>query len=263
MQDMALRNMVRSRELKVGHYIGEFTTPGIGHILKAAGCDFVFLDMEHSGFGFDTVRQVLRYLEAADLPTLVRPPSKAYHHIARACDVGAGGIIVPMVSSSEEAKDVLECMKYFPKGRRGVALQIAHDRYRPGPILEKLSRANERTVLVALIETAEGANHADAIAAQEGVDCLWIGHFDLSWSLGIPGEFDNPLYTQAVEQVVTACKRHHKSLGQLVTNVQHGVELFEAGYDFICYSGDIWVLYGALSEAVGQLRAKCGGKTAR
>jgi 2-keto-3-deoxy-L-rhamnonate aldolase RhmA len=263
MENTPLKAMVRNRELKIGHYIGEFATPGIGHILKAAGCDFAFIDMEHSGFGFDTVRLALRYMEAGGIPATVRVPSKGYDHIARACDVGAEGIMLPMVGSPEEAREILACMKYYPEGRRGMALQIAHDRYRAGPMLEKLSSANKRTTMFALIETGEGAENADAIAALDGVDCLWIGHLDLSWSLGIPGEYDHPLYTQAVEKIRAACKRHNKSLGQLVTSVKQGVEFYEAGFDFICYSGDIWVFYGAVSEGISQLREKCEGKSAR
>jgi len=257
MKDIAVKDMASSRGLKIGHYVGEFTTPGIGQILKAAGCDFTLLDMEHSGFGFDTVKSVLRYMQAADLPTIVRVPSKEGHHISRACDVGAEGIMVPMVSSAEEGKHVLEWMKYFPQGRRGVALQIAHDGYRPGPVMEKLADANKWTTLFAQIETVDGVENADAIAALDGVDCLWVGHLDLSCSLGIPGQLDHPAFIGAIEQVVAACKRHNKALGRLAPTVQEGVELFGKGFDFICYSGDIWVLYGAIREAVAELRTKC------
>lgn len=257
MKHIAIKDMIRSRELKIGHYVGEFTTPGIGQILKAARCDFVLLDMEHSGFSFDTVKAMLCYMQAANLPTIVRVPSKEGHHISRACDVGAEGIMLPMLSSAEEAKHTLQWMKYFPEGRRGAALQIAHDRYQPGLVMEKLAAANRWTTLFAQIETVEGVENADAIAALDGVDCLWVGHLDLSCSLGIPGEFDHPKFTRSIERIVVACKRHNKSLGRLVPTVQEGVELFETGFDFICYSGDIWVLYSAVSKAVTELRRRC------
>ena len=156
-----LKEMAHSRELKLGHFIVEFATPGIGQILKAAGCDFTLFDTEHSGFGFETIKSVLRYMQAADLPTIVRVPSKEYHHIARAADMGAEGIMLPMVGSAEEARHILDCMKYVPVGRRGVALGIAHDRYLPGPTMEKLAEANRRTTLFAQIETREGVDNAD------------------------------------------------------------------------------------------------------
>src|SRR6267154_6909822 len=125
-----LKQMTRTPEAKLGHFIVEFATPGIGHIMKSAGCDFTLFDLEHSGFGFETVKSAIRYFEAAQLAAIVRVPSKEYHHIARACDMGAEGIMIPMVSTAEEARQIVNAMKYHPAGGRGVALQVAHDRYR-------------------------------------------------------------------------------------------------------------------------------------
>src|SRR4051812_48477596 len=163
-----LKQMTRTPEAKLGHFIVEFATPGIGHILKQAGCDFALFDLEHSGFGFETVKSVMRYFEAADLPAIVRVPSKEYHHIARAMDMGAEGLMLPMVSSAEEARHIVSAMKYTPEGGRGVALQVAHDRYRPGPVAEKFAAANQRGTLFCQIETAAGVENAEAIAATAG-----------------------------------------------------------------------------------------------
>ena len=260
MAKTTLKAMVESRRLKAGHFIVEFATPGIGHILKSAGCDFVLFDMEHSGFGFETAKSAIRYFQAASLPAIIRVPSKEYHHIARACDMGAEGIMVPMVGSAAEAQHILNCMKYRPAGGRGVALQVAHDDYRPGPVKDKLAAANRRTTLFAQIETADGVKNAERIAALPGVDCLWVGHFDLSVSLGIPGEFDNPKFDKAIATVVAAARQHGKSLGRLVPTVEQGVELNRQGFDFICYSGDVWVLHNALAEALERLKKGCRGK---
>src|SRR5215212_9978959 len=113
----SLKAQCSSRELKLGHFVIEFATPGIGHILKGAGCDFVLLDMEHSGFAFETVKSVVRYCEAAELPAIVRVPSKAYDHVARAADVGAEAIMVPMVDTATEARELVSYLKYTPAGR--------------------------------------------------------------------------------------------------------------------------------------------------
>lgn len=250
-----LKSMCRTKVAKLGHFIVEFATPGIGHILKSAGSDFVLLDMEHSGFSIETVKSAVRYFEAADLPMICRVPSKEYHHIARALDMGAEGLMLPMVGSAEEARQIVDSAKYTPDGKRGVALQVAHDRYRTGPVGDKLAAANARTTVFAQIETAEGVDNAEAIAAVDGVDCLWIGHFDLSASLGIPGEFGHKRFTEAIARVVAAASKHEKALGRLVPTVEMGIELNAQGFDFICYSGDVWVLHDALAEALGRLRA--------
>jgi 2-keto-3-deoxy-L-rhamnonate aldolase RhmA len=253
----SLKDMTRKRDIKLGHFIVEFATPGIGHILKAAGCDFTLFDLEHSGFGFETVKSAMRYFEAADVATIVRVPSKEYHHIARACDMGAEGIMIPMVGNAAEAKAIVDCMKYFPLGKRGVALGVAHDNYSAGAVQEKFTAANARTTLFCQIETAEGAENADAIAAVAGVDCLWVGHFDLSVSLGIPGEFDHPKFLKAIAQTIAATKKHGKALGRLVPTTDLGIALYKQGFDFCCYSGDVWVLRDALTQAIGKLREGC------
>ena len=252
-----LKEQAGDRRAKFGHFIVEFATPGIGHILKSAGCDFVLFDLEHSGFGFETVKSAIRYFEAADLPAIVRVPSKEYHHIARAMDMGAEGLMLPMVGNADEARHILNSMKYTPDGGRGVALQVAHDRYRPGSVADKFAAANRRSTFFCQIETAEGVENAEEIAALPGVDCLWVGHFDLSVSLGVPGDFGSKPFVDAIARVGAAARAHGKSLGRLVPDVKTGIELFGQGFDFICYSGDAWVLRDALKEAIDRLREGC------
>ena len=257
-----LKAMCQSRRPKFGHYVGEFLTPGIGHILAAAKCEFVFLDMEHSGFSFETLKQSVRYFESAGVALIVRAPSKHYDDIARVCDAGAEGIMVPMVKDAEEAASFVSFMKYPPQGGRGVALGIAHDNFYAGelPVAQRLSQANERTTGFMLIETREGAENADAIAATPGVDCIWIGHFDLSASLGIPGEFDHPDYRAAHDQIVEAAKRHGKSLGRLVASVDEGLADLQQGYDFCCYGTDTMLYQRVLMQGLGELRSSAIGK---
>jgi len=240
--------------LKLGHYVGEFTTPGIGYVLKEAGCDYVFFDMEHSGNSHETLQRCLRYFEAAGLPAFVRVPSDDYHHIARALDCGAQSIVIPMVGSAAQARSIVDKMKYTPAGSRGLAPALANDRYKMAPVVEALADANARNKLVCLIETVDGIAHVDEIAAVEGVDVLWVGHLDLSASMGIPGQFDHPDYRAALAKVLEAGKRHELGLGRLVTDVASGVELFNEGWDLICYHGDVWLLQTALRAGLDSIR---------
>lgn len=263
MASETLKAMIGTGALKAGHFIVEFATPGIGHMLKNAGCDFVVFDMEHSAFGYETIKQAVRYAEAARLPAIVRTPSRDYDHVARACDCGAEGIMLPMVGSPAEARTILDAIKYHPAGKRGVALGIAHDNFRPGGTAEKLAAANARTTVFTQIETAEGVANADAIAALDGVDCLWIGHFDLSCSLGIAGEFTHPKFVDAVKTVAKAAKKHGKSLGRLVPDVATGLALHAEGFDFLSYAGDVWVYQAAVAAGIAGLREGAAEKTKR
>ncbi|MFO1351832.1 MAG: aldolase/citrate lyase family protein [Gammaproteobacteria bacterium] len=252
-----IKPMTEARDLKLGHFIVEFATPGIGHIMKNAGCDYALLDTEHSGFGHETMKSALRYIQAADLPAIVRVPSKEYHHIARAADMGADAIMLPMVNNAKEARHILNCMKYPPEGERGAAFGVAHDRYMAGAPLDKMRAANANLALVTQIETADGVKNVDEIAAVAGVDVIWVGHFDLSNSLGIPGQFEHAKFLKAIDAVVNAGRKHNKSVGRLVPDVATGIDYFNKGFDFICYSGDVWALMGAIKAGVDGIRAGC------
>ena len=122
MSESPLKEMASHRELKAGHFVFEFDTPGIGYILKHAGCDFTILDTEHSGFGIETVRRVMAFMRAAELPTIVRSPSRDYKDIARTLDAGAGAVMLPMVSNADEAKSIIHSIPLDMKF-------IAHDPY--------------------------------------------------------------------------------------------------------------------------------------
>ncbi|HXE68462.1 MAG TPA: aldolase/citrate lyase family protein [Hyphomicrobiaceae bacterium] len=250
-----LRSLCQDKAYKFGHFVVEFATPGIGHILKGAGCDFVLFDTEHSGFSTDVVKACVRYFEAAELPAIFRVPSKSYHHLARYADMGAQGIMVPLVNDAREAQELVSFVKYYPDGTRGVGVGLAHDNYTGGGVPEKLQGLNERNCLFVQIETAAGAENVDAIAAVTGVDCLWIGHFDLSCSLGIPGEFSHPKFTAAVDRVAAAANRHGKALGRLVTDLDSGLDCAARGFDFLAWQGDVWALQAAVRTGIEDLKA--------
>lgn len=257
MNRLALKEMTRHRSPKFGHYVGEFATPGIGHILASAQCDFVFFDMEHSGFSIESLKQAVRYFEAAGVAMIVRTPSKDYDMVARICDAGAQGLMAPMIKDAAEATTVVSYMKYPPVGKRGIALGAAHDNYLPGGIAvqDRLVQGNARTTFFALIETREGAENVDAIAATPGVDCLWVGHFDLSASLGIAGQFEHPDYLAALAKIIEAAKVHGLSLGRLVSSPDEGLADLRKGFDFCCLATDTGLYQRALITGISELRS--------
>ena len=257
LSESPLKSMAAHRGLKAGTFIFEFDVPGIGYVLKHAGCDYVVLDTEHSGFGIETVKRVMTYARAAELPTIVRSPSRDYKDIARILDAGAEGVMLPMVSNADEAKSIIRSMKYVPNGARGVVVRSAVDCYTAGPTMEKLAAQNRRTLLVAQIENVEGVENAEAIGALEEVDCLWVGHFDLTCSLGIPGDFEHPRFVEAIEAVIEAGRATDTSLGRLVPDVDTGVALYAQGFDFIAYSADSWVLGDAMAAGLSAIRSAC------
>jgi 2-dehydro-3-deoxyglucarate aldolase/4-hydroxy-2-oxoheptanedioate aldolase len=253
---MTFRNLLADSSVPIGHLIFEFATPGIGYLARNAGADFVLLDLEHSGFTFETAKQVVLSARAAGLPLVLRVPSHDAKDLARACDVGADAVMAPLVDSADEARAIVAAVKYPPEGRRGVGQLQMHDRYRGGPFAEKARAANAALGVIVQIESGEGAASADAIAAIPGVDCLWVGHMDLSCSLGTPGRFDTPAFGEAVERVVTACKRHGKRAGRLARSAEEAAELARNGFDCFALGSDTAVYQAALTQAIGDARRR-------
>src|SRR5256885_15677912 len=129
---MTLRALLESDVVPIGHLVFEFATPGIGYLLRNAGADFLLFDLEHSGFGFETAKLAVLSARAADLPIVVRVASHDSKDLARACDVGADGVMAQLVHSAAEAKQIVDAVKYPPEGHRGVGQIQMHDRYRAG-----------------------------------------------------------------------------------------------------------------------------------
>jgi len=254
MRNNTVKAMLAAGQVPLGTFVFEFNTPGIARIIAEAGADFVVFDMEHTGWSVETIRTLLATVRCTTLVPLVRVPTTEYDFIARVLDMGAMGIMVPMVESAEQARAIVAAAKYPPEGRRGAAFGIAHDDYAGGDIPEKIRSANREGLLLAQIETAAGVKKVDEIAAVPGIDVLWIGQFDLSLSLGIPGELAHPQLIAAMDQVVAACQRHGKTAGIMAPDLPTGRELLKQGFRMLSYSGDLWTYQAALRQALVELR---------
>jgi 2-keto-3-deoxy-L-rhamnonate aldolase RhmA len=254
MRENRVKRTLQRGERSLGTMVFEFPTTGIGRIIAEAGAEFVIYDMEHTGWSIETVRMLMATTRAADLVPMVRVPATEYHLLARPLDVGAMGLMVPMVETAAQAELIADSAKYPPVGRRGAAFGVAHDDYTGGDIMAKMRSANDEILLIAQIETDRGLENVDAIAAVDGIDVLWIGHFDLTNSLGIPGQFTDPVYLDAVEKVLAACQKHGKSAGIMCGDVATGQAQLAQGFRALAYSGDLWLYQQALRQGLDTLR---------
>jgi 2-dehydro-3-deoxyglucarate aldolase/4-hydroxy-2-oxoheptanedioate aldolase len=233
-----LRERAMTGDQVLGAMIYEFFSPGIAQCLKLAGAEYVIYDMEHTGVSLETIKWQVSACRGIGIAPMVRVPRGEYHFLARALDIGCQGVMVPMVESVAQAKAIAEATRYPPKGRRGAAFGFAHDDYTAGAPIDKIKAADARTLVIAQIETERGIDCVEEIAAVEGIDVLWVGHFDLTNFLGIPGQFDNPKYLNAVKRVVAAAKAHGKGRGFMPTDEtwatsykKHGFNMLATGTD--------------------------------
>jgi 2-keto-3-deoxy-L-rhamnonate aldolase RhmA len=234
-----------------GAMLFEFATAGIARVLAAAGAEFVIFDQEHTGWSVETLKPLLAGSRANGIVPLVRVPATEQHLIAAALDAGAMGLMVPMVEDAGQARRIVTAAKYPPHGRRGFGL-LYRDELGEDPVAV-MDTVNREQVLIALVETAAGVDHVEQIAAVEGIDLLWIGHRDLTNSLGIPSNFADRRYRDAVERILEAGRATGKAVGMTAATPAEGRELLARGFRCVCY-GDLWLYEGALREALDHLR---------
>lgn len=210
MKPNRLQQALAAHGSAVGTMIMEFGTRGVAKILASTPVDFVMIDMEHTGFDTSHVADLCAWFKATDIAPFVRIPQNLYHFCARTLDAGALGIMVANVENAEQAKAIVDACKYAPMGKRGIALGTAHSDYLVPDPVGYFARANENTTVITMIESPSGLANLEAIAATPGVDVLWVGHYDLSSAMGIPGEFQHPDFLAALAAVVAAAARHGK-----------------------------------------------------
>ena len=240
-----------SGETLPGAMVFEFFTPGIGQVLKLAGCQFIIYDMEHAGCSIEQLKKQCAYCRGLGVVPMVRVPRGEYHFLARALDVGAHGVMVPMVDSIDQARAIAEATHYPPQGRRGAAFCFAHDDYAAGDPAAKMRAADARNLTIVQIETERGLEAVEEIAATDGIDCLWLGHFDLTNFLGIPGEFDNPLYLRAVKRIVAAGRAHGKALGYMAADANLAKAYRAMGFNMIATGTDHGILMAGVRTILG------------
>lgn len=254
MKPNLLRQRIAEGRLAVGHMVMEFGTRGIAKILEGAGLDFVLLDMEHSGMDFERIADLVAWLKATPVAPIVRVPQAFYHFIARTMDAGALGIMAPNVESAEHARAIVDGVKYAPEGKRGLGLGTAHNDYLPPVPADYLRSANTNTSVICQIESVKGLENLEAIAAVPGVDVLWVGHFDLTQSLGIVGQFQNPKFLEQLGRVAKVARAAGKAAGVQPGSREQAAAWMNLGYNVISYASDIAVYRTALAGAVAAVR---------
>lgn len=254
-----VKQKLKSQQTVLGTMMFEFNTTGIPRIAAAAGAEFAVYDMEHTGWSIETIRMMIACTPKPALVPIVRIPACDYHFVARVLDMGAMGIMVPMVESVEQAQQLVSAAKYPPHGRRGAAFSIAHDDYRSEPIPAVMASSDSEGLLIAQIETARGLEQVEQIAAVPGIDVLWVGLFDLTSSLGIPGQLQHPDTLAAIERVLAACRAHDKVPAVLVNSIPEGLAQCAAGFRMVAYGGDLWLYQAALKKGLAALREALPG----
>jgi len=248
----ALRRRLANGDTTVGTFVG-MASATAAEVCAAAGADWILIDLEHGSGTEADVRDGVLAAGAYDVPALVRVESPDRIRIGRALDQGAAGVMVPRMDKPDQVAAVLTHLRYPPNGDRGVATYNRSCRW--GMDRTTLTDPVQQALGVIQIETLAALDAAEEIAAQDGVDVLFVGPLDLSFALGVPLQFDRPRFTDALDRVLSAASRHGKAAGILAANAALAARYVERGFRFVAIGSDSTMLAAALSDAFTAARA--------
>lgn len=249
---MSLKNKLKKNQLTIGSWI-MMGHPMSIEVLALAGFEWLVIDIEHTPIDLETVQSLIRTIQASDMKALVRVSKNEEVIIKRVLDMGADGIIVPMVNSKEDAKRAVNYAKYPPIGKRGVGLFRA-TRY--GMKFEEYKKwVDDELVIIAQIEHIDAVNNIDEILQIEGIDGTIIGPYDLSASMGYPGEFEREDVKDAVQKVLDRCKAFNIPSGfHVVDTDPEKLQIkIEQGCTFLAYGIDYFFMRDAAINGMNKI----------
>ena len=245
MADSSFRERVVARETLLGSFL-TWPVQGLPEILALAKFDFVVLDAEHGFFSIESIEDMVRACDGAQMPSIVRVPSCPAAEVGRSLDAGAAGILYPRGESAAMVRQGIEAAKYAPAGKRGLG-GVRANRYGTMPLGQYVGDANASTVIVVQIETAGALAELDAIAVLDGVDLLYVGPNDLTSALGVPGQYADPGYQRELARIASTAKSAGKTAGIMLARADQIPPLLEMGYRFFTMSDRTLLLESARS----------------
>lgn len=241
------------QRMKSGYVFGPFmktTDPAFVETAGYAEMDFVILDMEHGPANLSQMQHNVRAAQIAGILPVIRVPELCESAISQALDIGAAGVQVPQVTTAEEARQVVRAAKFHPLGERGVCRFVRAARYSATPGGSYFSQANEDTLVIIQLEGKDALENLDEILEVDGVDVIFIGPYDLSQSLGVPGEIMHPKVLEQMKRIVVRSGQSGVAVG-VFTDSEETMRLWiNSRVQYISYSVDVGIFYQACANLV-------------
>jgi 4-hydroxy-2-oxoheptanedioate aldolase len=245
---------LRARQPVFGTWVSGSRDPAIMRMIAAAGFDFVFLDMEHSALSWETLGDHCNMARASGLTPIIRTYGHDPAQTARALDLGAMGIMHPMVNTPGQVRELLDAALYQPAGSRGsTALSAPQDYLRLDPATMK-THLNDIMLTIVQVEDVQAVDRIEELAAVDGLDLVEIGREDLSTSMGLPLQVRHDQIMKAIERVATVCRTHGVAVGVNCSSMDDARELLDAGVTCFSYLSDQRILLTAYYDAAAGFR---------
>ena len=254
-----LKEMMKAGKVALGMNIRLARSGEIARIAKSSGHDFIFIDGQHAVFNLETITHIAQTALGCGITPIARVRSVDDQDVQVLLDNGVMGIVFPDINTAAEAKRAVDRAKFPPVGRRSVSGSYTMFDFRPVSTADAVATLNEATLVVCMVETQEGLDNVDAIAAVEGVDVIHVGSNDLMTSLGKPGQYGTPTHIAALDKIFAAAKKHGKFAGVGGDrNVERQVEFIRKGARFLTTNSDIAFMTAEATRVTGELRKALG-----
>jgi len=224
-------------------------------VIGRTGLDFVILDMEHGSMSFETVEHMVRTAECTGCQPIVRVADSSESTMLRALETGSRGIMVPHVSSAREARRIIDACRYSPEGSRGLSPYTRNHDFTHQNLVSSLDANNRNTLVGILVEGKKGIANLEDIASVNGLDLIYMGIYDISQSIGLPGELNHPKVINIQRNCVETLRAKGIAAGSFARDEEYISILQQCGFQFIAYSVDAFVLkqaYLRILEKIGR-----------
>lgn len=237
-------------KLKKTAVIGPFSKtsdPAFIECMGFAGFDFVIIDMEHGPITVEKAQDLIRAAQLSNILPIVRIKENNLSLAGEVLDIGAGGVQIPQVNSVKNIEELLKAVKFYPEGNRGICKYVRAAKYSSTDKKEYFKKSNESLVIIQL-EGAEGLNNLDDILQIKGYDILFIGPYDLSQSLGVPGDINHPAIEKKILEIIKKCEEKNIIVGNFVDTIAEAKRFLKLGVKYISLSVDVGIFYNACRD---------------
>jgi 4-hydroxy-2-oxoheptanedioate aldolase len=250
-----LCHRLRAGETVTGLFC-ELPCPEAVEIAGLAGWDFVIIDGEHAPITAHLLPAMVRAAGSAGIPSIVRVASSDAAGIQHALDAGASGVQIPQIASAAAARAAVSASRFHPIGQRGFNPFVRAADFSAMHVPQFLEAGNRDVTLVLQIESAAGLEAVDAVLELAGIDVLFVGPYDLSQSLGIPGEVSHPRVLAAAERIVKAAEARGVAVGVFANSAEVAARWLDTGIRYLCYTVDSVLLLDAMRRAILSISAR-------
>ncbi len=256
-----MKNILKEKMLNNEPAIGTFIWMGGASTVESlgySGLDFIIIDNEHGPFEVESTQEMIRVADLSQVTPCVRITDISRTNILKQLDIGAEAIIVPDIKTVDEVKDLIRFAKYYPVGERGVAFArkagYGYAKAATEGLENYFETVNNETLLFPQCETKESAECIEEIVALDGVDGIFVGPYDLSTSLGVPGDFESEIFKETFDKVCKAIKDAGKWLMIFTFSKEEAKQFLNTGANAVVYSSDVNVLVNAFQKNIFDIK---------